>query len=519
MPALAKVFSAAIVGLDASPVEVEVDLAKGLHVFSIVGLPDKSVEEAKERVGSAVKNSRLVPPNRTNRRVIVNLAPAELKKEGSKYDLPIAVAYLAASRQLLFEPAEKLFVGELALDGTVRPTSGVLPMTLMAKAQGFKELYVPWNNRGEAALVGGVSVFGVKSLGELVAHLRNDVKLEPAETGNFSSLARAAASEYDFSLIKGQEHVKRALEIAAAGGHNVLMSGPPGAGKTLLARALVSILPAMTWDEFLEVTKIFSVAGLTTDGLAAPASGAWVSSRPFRHPHHSASAPALVGGGTVPKPGEITLAHRGVLFLDEFPEFHRDVLESLRQPLEDGSVSVSRAHGTLTFPAKFMLVATMNPCPCGFLNDLQKQCVCTPYQVDRYRRKLSGPLLDRIDLHVFVPRLKYEKISGEDADEPSESIRSRIEKARQRQEKRFVGLGYSLNSEMKLKHLKKFCEPDEAGRKILRTAMERYNLSARAYHRVLKLARTIADLAADDSLRPDYISEALQFRLHREETA
>ncbi|MEK7077917.1 MAG: YifB family Mg chelatase-like AAA ATPase [Patescibacteria group bacterium] len=504
-----KIYSAALVGLDAQPIEVEVDLGRGLHVFNIVGLPDKAIEEAKDRVSSAIKNSKLVPPNQSNRRVIVNLAPADLKKEGPKYDLPIALAYLMASRQISFDPEGKLFIGELALDGSIRPIFGVMPITIMAKVYGLKEIYVPKDNAQEAALVEGIDIFPAENLKEICEHLVKIKTLSPMPPSVLPPYK--PESEHDFAYIKGQEFAKRALEIAAAGQHNVLMSGPPGSGKTLLARAMVSILPAMDKEEILETTKIFSVAGLIQHH--APL----IRTRPFRSPHHTSSAAALVGGGSIPKPGEITLSHKGVLFLDEFPEFDRNVLESLRQPLEDGVVTVSRVKGSLTFPAKFILTATMNPCPCGFLNDPAKDCVCTPFQVQKYRRKLSGPLLDRIDLHVEVPRVQYEKLSSEAVAECSAKIRERVEQARQTQKERFKNFGFATNGEMKLKDIKLFCRLDEPGQETIKNAVATYNLSARGYHRVLKLSRTIADLAGEESIVPDHINEALQYRPQNQE--
>ena len=408
MPSPAKVFSAATLGLDCLPIEVEVDMSPGLYNFQIVGLPDAAVNESKERVSSAIKNSGASPPHHTNRRVIVNLAPADIKKEGPAYDLPVAVAFLLASDQLLAtEIASKIFVGELSLEGKLRPISGVLSIALMARERGFKEIFVPKANAAEAAMVKEIKVFGLDSLEQLFLHLEQKELLEPQPATELNFVFDAADSGTDMAYIRGQEHAKRALEIAAAGHHNILMAGPPGTGKTLLARTLPTILPPLSFEEALEVTKIFSIAGRLNQEKPV------LTARPFRSPHHTASAVALVGGGNHPKPGEITLAHRGVLFLDELPEFHRDVLEALRQPLEDGVITVSRASGAIEFPAQFMLVAAMNPCPCGHATNPEKHCICSPALVSRYKRRISGPLLDRIDLHIDVPAIKYDKLASE----------------------------------------------------------------------------------------------------------
>lgn len=504
---LAKVFSAATIGLSSQPIEVEVDMTPGLHSFSIVGLPDAAVNEAKERVSSAVKNSGASPPHHSNRRVIVNLAPADLKKEGPAYDLPIAIAYLLASEQLLATSIDKkMFVGELSLEGKLRPVSGVLPIALMARTKGFETLFVPQENTSEAALVKGLKIIGANSLQELFLHLENKQLIEPTLPTEISQYLGEPSSENDLAFIKGQEHAKRALEIAAAGHHNILMSGPPGAGKTLLARTLPTILPPLSFEEALEVTKIFSIAGRLTGSKPI------INERPFRSPHHTASAVALVGGGNHPKPGEITLAHRGVLFLDEFPEFHRDVLEALRQPLEDGVITVARAAGSLEFPAQFMLVAAMNPCPCGHSTDPTKQCVCSPGQISRYRRKISGPLLDRIDLHIDVPAVKYDKLTGEKTGEGSETVKVRVQKARQIQLERFQNENVKTNSEMTLPQMKKYCQLEEEGQQILRTAVSNLRLSARSYHRILKISRTIADLAESKDINASHLAEALQYR-------
>ena len=503
-----KVYSAAILGLNCQPIEVEVDTTTGLHCFTIVGLPDAAINEAKERVNLAIKNSGASPPHHTNRRVIVNLAPGDLKKEGPSYDLPIAMAFLIVSNQLKTDNLDKkLFIGELSLEGKLRPINGALPITLMARDRGFKEIYLPDQNATEAALVDEVDVYGLNNLEQLMLHLEGKEILNKQPKTEINQYYENIVYPIDFAYIKGQEHVKRALEIAAAGAHNLLMNGPPGTGKTLLAKALISILPTLEFEEALEVTKIFSVAGKLSQQQPL------ITTRPFRNPHHTSSAIALIGGGTHPKPGEITLAHRGVLFLDEFPEYHRDVLESLRQPLEDGHVTISRASGSLKFPSRFMLIAAMNPCPCGKATDPSQECVCTSAQIARYKRRISGPIIDRIDLHVEVPKISYEKLAlDEKVAEESDKVRERVRKAKQIQKERFKKNNILTNAEMDIKYIKDYCPLEPQAQELLKNAVNIMHLSPRAYHRLLKVSRTIADLSNDEIIKSSHVSEALQYR-------
>ena len=502
---LSRVYSCAVIGLEGVVVEVEVDITAGKGGVTIVGLPDAAVQESRERVFSAVRNVGLTFPRK---RVIVNLAPASVRKEGPYYDLPIAVGVMVMTGAIPPESIEStMIVGELSLDGTVRHARGILPMAATARQQGFKRIFVPASDAPEAALIPDLEVIPVASLSELYEYLSGDRVINAHPTVEIDSSATVAAT--DFREVRGQEHVKRAFEVAAAGGHNLIMVGPPGSGKTLLARALPGILPSMSVDECLDVTRIYSVAD------ALPPETPMIRNRPFRAPHHTISHAGLVGGGNWPHPGEISLAHRGVLFLDELPEFGSRVLEVMRQPIEDKVVTISRAQGSSTFPANFMLVAAMNPCPCGYFGDPLKPCTCSHSTVTKYQRRISGPLLDRIDIHIEVPRVDYEKLSSDRVGESSETIRARIQSARDRQTARYANSDSKhviSNADMRVKEIREHCKLDDQSQSLMRSAMAQLQLSARAYHRVLKLARTIADLGGNDEIQPTHLAEALQYR-------
>ena len=510
------IHSAQVVGLDARPISVEVDISPGLHIFSIVGLADKEVQESRERISAAIRNIGALPPHKKAQRVIINLAPADIKKEGPAFDLPIALGYLLASQQTAFNPSGKIFLGELSLDGEVRKISGVLAIAEEAKRRGFDEIYLPRENAREAALIDGIKIFGIKNMQEVISHLderrmtdneENQIKfkLKPEPATKIEN--KEEECEIDFSEIKGQEMAKRGLEIAAAGGHNIAMYGPPGTGKTMLAKAFSHILPPLSFDEVLEITAIHSIARTLQGDL--------VGNPPMRSPHHTASYVSMVGGGAVPKPGEVTLAHRGVLFLDEFAEFDRRVIETLRQPLEEREINISRAKGSFSFPANFILIAAMNPCPCGNYGTKGKECVCAPVNLLKYQRKISGPIIDRIDMWLEVSKVDHQKLSDNKSDgDTTKQIKKRVIAAREIQKKRFADSkrGIKTNSEMNTRDLSKMITLKNEVKGILNASAEKLDLSARAYHRIIKLSRTIADLANSDEVETNHILEALQYR-------
>ena len=501
---LARVLSSAVMGIDAYIVEVELDIADGLPFFATVGLPDSAVKESRERVTAAIKNSGFYfPPSR----ITANLAPADVRKEGSAFDLPIALGVMAATGQIQTDHLERMLVlGELALDGSVRAVHGCLPMAAIAKENQFKGVILPKANAKEAAVIDDLAVYPVKSLQEAVEHLNGQRTIPPFQYNIREAFDQQSDYPVDFVDVKGQEHVKRAIEVAAAGGHNLIMIGPPGSGKTMIAKRIPTILPDMTLDEALETTKIHSIMGLLGNDVPL------IATRPYRSPHHTISDAGLIGGGKFPRPGEVSLSHHGVLFLDELPEFRKNVLEVMRQPLEDGRVAIARAAASYTYPANFMLVAAMNPCPCGFFGDPSRECRCSRQQIQNYISRISGPLLDRIDLQVEVPAVKYRDLASDFAGEPSASIRERVQRARHIQQERFTQAQIYCNANMESRHLREFCKVEDAAQELLRVAITQLGLSARAYDRILKVARTIADLAKSTTIEAEHVSEAIQYR-------
>jgi magnesium chelatase family protein len=517
----AKTSSAQTIGLGAKIIDVEIDLSKGLHSFTIVGLPDKGVEESRDRVSASIKNSGFTSPKSLNQKVVVSLAPADIKKEGPAFDVAISLAYLLASEEIVFDAKKILFLGELSLDGNLRRINGVLPIVAEAKSRGFTEVFLPKDNAKEAALVSDINIYGADTLKEIIEHLNTKIINKKSGTAvvQTKKIEQQPQTEIiveddelliDFSEIKGQETAKRGLEIAAAGGHNIAVYGPPGTGKTMLAKAFAHILPSLSFDEILEITSIHSVAGTLKKDI--------ITKSPVRAPHHTASYVSIVGGGAIPKPGEITLAHRGVLFLDEFPEFDRKVIETLREPLEESEISISRSRGTVTFPANFILIAAMNPCPCGNFGSKTKECICKPTDLLRYQRKISGPIIDRIDMWVEVSQINYEKLSEkESGKKETAEIKERVIKAREIQKERFADAKRKIktNSEMEAKDINKIALLENNAKEILNTSAKKLDLSARAYHRIIKLGRTIADLDGSKTIKSEHILEALQYRPKR----